>query len=54
MKNIGRYEIYLTGSRKWIMRSVLEEEGRHFVKWYGQKIEVVRGEANYYRTVEKY
>lgn len=54
MKNIGRYEIYLTGSRKWIWRSVLQDEGRLFVKWYGQMIEVVRGTANYYKTVEKY
>lgn len=54
MKNIGKYEIYLTGSRKWTTRSVLQDGDKFFVKWYGAIVEVVRGTANYYKTVEKY
>ena len=53
MKNMGKYSIYLTGSRKTIQRSVYEENGKYFIKFYGQYIEVVRNWSDYC-TVEKY
>lgn len=53
MKNLGQYSVYLTGSRKTIKRCIYEQDGRTYIKWYGQIIEVVRGLYEYH-TVEKY
>lgn len=53
MKNLGQYKIWLTGSEKFVQRSVYEKDGKHYIKWYGQMIEVVRGTYDY-TTVEAY
>lgn len=55
MKSHGRYSIYLTGSHKHIERTVYEDEnGKCYIKWYGDMIEVYRGQSGAYVTVEKY
>lgn len=52
--NHGQYEIYLTGSRKHIWRSVYEDEtGRTYIVWYNQIVEVIKGHFGYY-TKEAY
>ena len=53
MKNTGTYQIYLTGSRKTIRRAVFDDNGRWFVIWYKQLIEVLKGTTGYY-TAEPY
>lgn len=49
MKNHGQYEIWLTGSRSRIRRSVREDEatGKEYIHFYGKDIEVVRGRFGY-------
>ena len=55
MKSHGRYRVYLRGSRKHIERTIYEDEnGKCFVKWYGNLIEVKRGNGGTYGTVEMY
>ena len=54
MKSIGTYEIYLTGSRKYTKRAVTTDGTKYFIKWYGNMVEVKRGYAGYFMTVEKY
>lgn len=54
MKNLGSYPVYLIGSRRTVKRVVLDNNGKYFIKWYGQLIEVVRGFSGYFRSVEEY
>ena len=56
MKNHGQHEIYLTGSKRRIKRSVYEKDGKFFIKWYGEYIEVERSGygGTFYKTVESY
>ena len=55
MKSCGRYSIYLTGSQSYTQRVVYEaENGKFYIKWYGNVIEVYRGVCGGYATVEKY
>lgn len=53
MRNLGQYRVWLKGSRKNIWRCVYEQDGKHYIKWCGQMIEVIRG-LNDYVTVEEY
>ena len=53
-KNHGQYPIWLWGSRKTITRSVYEaQDGRCYIVWYGQMIEVKHGWIGY-TTIEAY
>ena len=55
MKSIGNYPVYLTGSKKTVNRAVKTPDNEKFyIVWYGQLIEVVRGYAGYFKTVEAY
>lgn len=40
-KHISQNPVYLTGSMKTITRTIYEDEGRFFIKWYGYYIEVI-------------
>jgi len=51
--NNGSYSIWLTGSRKTVRRCVWERNGKTYIKWYGDMVEVKRGAHSYY-TVEEY
>lgn len=51
--NTGKYAIWLTGSRMTIQRTVWKIGEKHFVKWGGNLIEVMRGTHSYY-SVEEY
>ena len=52
-KNIGKYPIWLKGSRITIHRNVYELDGKCYVKWCGIFIEVVHGVSGY-ATVKMY
>ena len=53
--NHGQHPIYLTGSMAWDRRNVYEQDGKFYIKWYGQIVEVERRVgADHYRTVEAY
>ena len=44
MKSIGKYMVYLRGSRTSIERTIwIDATGKAFVKYYGNMIEVTRG-----------
>lgn len=51
--NHGQYKVWLKGSRRTITRSIYEKDGRWFIIWGGQTVEVKRGTNNFY-TVEAY
>lgn len=53
IKNIGKYSIYLTGSKETIQRVVKTDGEKHFITWYGNLIEVKRGTSGFY-TAEEY
>ncbi len=54
MKSHGKNRVYLTGSQKSVERTIYEDDnGRYYVKWYGNMIEVRRSGYGY-ATVEKY
>lgn len=50
MKNMGKYQIYLTESNKTVERNVFEERNGvarpHFIKLNGEMIEVKRSHGN--------
>lgn len=48
------YPIWLTGSKKTIKRMVYEDNGKLFIKFYGQLIEVKRSDSGKYYTVKEY
>ena len=54
MTNMGIYPIFFKGSNRTYKRVVYEDCGRYFCRWYGEKIEVVRGMSGYFQTVECY
>ena len=51
--SIGNYPIWMKGSRRTERRNVYEKDGRFFVKWYGELIEVNRDSSGFV-TVEEY
>ena len=50
---IGKDRVYLTGSRRTIERVICKNAGKFFIAWYGNMIEVKKGNSGYY-TVEAY
>lgn len=47
--------VYLTGSRYTIKRAIYEEDGKNYVIWGGNYIEVVKWWSHYgYKTVLDY
>ena len=57
IKHMMDATIYLTGSRKHVKRTIYTENGKYFVKWYGQYIEVFNIYTNLtigWVTVEAY
>lgn len=53
MKNYGEDRIYLCGSRRTICRNVYELNGKYYIRFSGQLVEV-RKAYGYYRTVDAY
>lgn len=53
MKNLGKYRIYLTGSKKYISRCVYKTNDFYFIKFYGKMIEVKKSQMDFY-TIESY
>ena len=53
-ENMGFYPIWFTGTRRTYSRTVYKKDDRFFVKWYGELIEVKRGESGNFYTVEEY
>ena len=54
MINHGQYKIYLKGTRSSVYRNVYTmQDGKDYVKYYGDWIEVVHS-ASYYVTVDEY
>lgn len=49
--NHGQYPIYFWGSGITVWRSVWERDGKFFVKWYKQNVEVKQNERGNYVTV---
>ena len=54
MKRYTRNIIYFTGSKEAHRRTIFEEDGRFYVKWYGQMVEVEQGRFGSWRTKEAY
>lgn len=54
MKRVTRELIYFRGSKETHRRTVFEEDGKYYVKWYGQMVEVVKGQFQVWRTKEEY
>ena len=54
MKRLTRELIYFRGSMETHRRTVFEEDGRYWVKWYGQMVEVEQGRFGVWRTKEAY
>lgn len=53
MKRIGNESIWFTGKRKAITRVLYQDhDGKHYVKWHNQLIEVAPDYTGYYATVE--
>lgn len=55
METIGRYYIWLSGSKRRIARMVYRNSNKYYVTWYGKKTEVMlveTSDGNYYRTVQ--
>ena len=50
----GKYSIWLTGSKEEIRRNVYSKEGKYFIVYYGQEVEVWRAYAMGFATVEKF
>ena len=53
LKSIGKYHVWLRGSRKTISRAIRFDGEKYFIVWGGCLIEVKRGANNFY-TVEEY
>lgn len=49
----GQYRIWLSGSREYIRRTVYERDGKFYILFYDQEIEVKRRSTDY-ATVEAY
>lgn len=54
MKNNGRDVVYMTGSRVRVWRCIYEQDGRFFIKWHGEFVEVRRGNWGAWCTVGQY
>ena len=50
----GREEIYFTGSKELHWRNLYGKNGKFYVQWYGEMIEVTPGRLNIWKTVEPY
>lgn len=53
-EKLGSYPVYFTGSRESHSRIVFRKNGKCYVRWYGNFIEVIRGAGSEYKTVENY
>ena len=52
--NYGRDIIYLKGSRRFVWRNVYGIDGKFYVKFYGELIEVTRARGYGWNTVESF
>ena len=54
MKAFYRDSVWFKGSRKHIKRTIYKDNGKYFVKWYGEYIEVVDTHTTGFETVLDY
>ena len=54
MASLGTDKVYMRGSRVTVLREVKTDGSHNYIRWYGQWVEVTRGDTGNWYSVDRY